>query len=97
MDERTPPLDAVLDAPAPEDTTAKLLRVIRERLGLEPGFVSLPSRFVDDLQADSLDMIDVTMGVEKAFGILIEDDEAAKIVTVEDALTLVRAKLEAKL
>lgn len=80
-----------------EAIETRLLRVIAERLGRESGTVSLPARFVEDLQADSLDMIDVTMSVEKAFGILIEDDEAAKIVTVEDALNLVGAKLKAKL
>lgn len=80
-----------------EPVETRLLRVITERLGCEAGTVTLSARFVEDLQADSLDMIDVTMSVEKAFGILIEDDESATIVTVEDALKLVRAKLGAKL
>ena len=81
MDERTPP-----------DIDATTLRIIENRLGLPAGKAKPEARFVDDLQADSLDLMDVLLALESRFGIAIEDDEAAKLVTVADAAALVRTK-----
>lgn len=51
------------------------------------------SRFVDDLDFDSLDQIEVLMVIEEEFGVEISDEEAETIVTVADAVALVTAKL----
>ena len=54
----------------------------------------LGSAFIDDLGYDSLDMIQAVMDAEDAFGVEISDSEAEKIITVQDAVTLIESKLK---
>jgi len=62
----------------------KVLSIVMDRLEIEPNQVSRKSRFVDDLGADSLDLIDLTMKIEDEFSIYIPDEELDGMKTVED-------------
>lgn len=64
-----------------------LLWWFRDRFG---DHVSLQSPFLDDLGADSLDVVELSMELEEEFGVAIPDEEAAKIKTVADAIRLFR-------
>ena len=68
----------------------KLKNVIAEVLNVDPDEISLDSTFVDDLGADSLDIFQIIMGIEEAFDIEIENEEAEKIVTVGDAVEKIK-------
>ena len=64
----------------------KLKGIIVEQLGVEEGLVTKEATFVDDLAADSLDIVELVMGIEENFEIQIPDEAAEKIVTVGDYL-----------
>jgi len=61
-----------------------------EQLGIEASTVKPAASFVDDLGADSLDRVELVMALEEAFGVEIPDDDAEKIVTVQDAIDYVQ-------
>ena len=70
----------------------RVIQVIVDQLGIDEGDVSLKSSFTEDLDADSLDMVELVMGLEEEFsssGIEIEipDEEAEKIITVKDVIS----------
>ncbi len=60
--------------------------VVVEQLNVNPDEVKMESKFVEDLGADSLDVVELVMALEEKFGIEIPDDEAEKIQTVGDAV-----------
>ena len=64
----------------------KVKQIIVDQLGIEAGDVTPASSFVDDLGADSLDRVELIMALEETFGIEIPDDDAEKIVTVQNAV-----------
>ena len=64
----------------------KLRQIVAGVLNMEAGEISMDTRFADDLGADSLDVFQIIMGIEDAFDIEIDNDEAEKIVTVGDAV-----------
>jgi acyl carrier protein len=66
--------------------------VIVEKLGTDADKVTLEASFVDDLGADSLETVELIMGLEDKFGITIADEEAEKIRTVRDAVTFIESK-----
>ena len=68
----------------------KLQQIIAEVLNIEPEEVTMTSTFVDDLGADSLDIFQIIMGIEEAFDIEIDNDDAEKIVTVGDAVEQIK-------
>jgi acyl carrier protein len=61
-------------------------QIIVEQLGVDEGEVTPSASFVDDLGADSLDQVELTMGLEEKFDIEIPDEDAEKIRTVQDAI-----------
>ena len=71
------------------DITAKVIQVVAEQLGVNEEKVTAEASFVDDLGADSLDTVEVVMGLEEEFGIDIPDEEAEKIQKVGDAIDYV--------
>ena len=64
----------------------KIREIVVEQLGVEEEKVTLDSSFVDDLGADSLDIVELVMALEEAFGVEIPDSEAEKISTVGDVV-----------
>ena len=64
----------------------KLKEIIIDQLGVEEEQVTLKSTFVDDLSADSLDIVELVMNIEEEFDMEIPDEAAEKIVTVEDVV-----------
>ena len=68
----------------------KVKQIIVDQLGVEAGDVTPASSFVDDLGADSLDRVELIMALEETFGIEIPDEEAEKIVTVQNAVDYIQ-------
>ncbi len=68
----------------------KIREIIAEQLGIDENAVSLDTAFVDDLGADSLDLVELIMALEEAFDMEIPDTEAEKIVTVKDAVDYIK-------
>ena len=66
----------------------KLQGIIAEVLNIED--ITMDTTFVDDLGADSLDIFQIIMGIEEAFDIEIDNEEAEKIVTVGDAVEQIK-------
>ncbi len=60
--------------------------VVVEQLNVNPDEVKMESKFVEDLGADSLDVVELVMALEEKFGIEIPDDQAENIQTVGDAV-----------
>ncbi|HOL92523.1 MAG TPA: acyl carrier protein [Clostridiales bacterium] len=68
----------------------KVKKIIVEQLGVEEDEVTLESSFIDDLGADSLDIVELIMALEEEFDIEIPDSEAEKITTVGDAVEYIK-------
>lgn len=71
------------------DTRERLKDVIVAHLGVDASKVKDAARFTDDLGADSIDTSELAMAIEEEFGCSISPDDAAKILTVKDAITFV--------
>jgi acyl carrier protein len=69
----------------------KVKAIIREQLSVSEEDVVPQASFVDDLGADSLDLVEMIMAMEEAFNISIADEDAEKIKTVQDAVNYVQA------
>lgn len=69
-----------------EDIFARVRAVTARILRLDPSKVELSSRFRADLGADSINLIEIAMGLEQELDITLDDDEVAQIVTVSDAV-----------
>ena len=70
----------------------KVKSIVAEQLGVAIEEVKNESSFQDDLGADSLDVVELVMALEEAFGCDIPDEEAEKITTVQAAIDYVNAK-----
>jgi acyl carrier protein len=68
----------------------KVKGIIVEQLGVEESEVVPEAKFVDDLGADSLDIVELVMALEEGYDIEISDEEAEKIVTVGDAIEFIK-------
>lgn len=73
------------------DVEAKVKKIISEQLGIDEDKVTLDSHFADDLEADSLDTVELVMAFEEEFEITIPDDIAEKITTVKIAIEHIEA------
>ncbi len=70
----------------------KVKQIIVEQLGVDESQVDASASFVDDLGADSLDIVELVMAFEEAFDIDIPDEDAEKIQTVKQAVDYIDAK-----
>ena len=68
----------------------KVKKIIAEKLSVELDEVIPDASFVDDLGADSLDLVELIMAMEESFDIEISDDEAEKLQTVQDAISYIK-------
>ena len=67
-------------------TFEQVKKIVKEQLGVEEEEIQMSSTFVDDLGADSLDIVELIMAFEEEFNIEIPDEKAEKIKTVEDVV-----------
>jgi len=67
----------------------KVKHIIVEQLGVDEDEVKAEATFVDDLGADSLDVVELVMALEQEFGIEISDEDAEKLVSVQHAVTYI--------
>ena len=63
--------------------------IVAERLGVDEDKVTMDAEFIGDLNADSLDLVEVIMAMEQEFDVEIKDDEAENIRTVKDAVSFI--------
>lgn len=68
----------------------KVKKIVAEKLSVELDEVVPQASFVDDLGADSLDLVELIMAMEEAFDIEISDEEAEKLQTVKDAIDYIK-------
>jgi acyl carrier protein len=73
----------------PEDIRSGLAEILEEVAGVLPADVSLEKSFTDDLDVDSLSMVEIALAAEEKFGVKIPDDELANLRTVGDAVTYI--------
>ncbi|MCU0303004.1 MAG: acyl carrier protein [Thermoanaerobaculales bacterium] len=70
---------------------AKVKEIIVQQLGVDAEKVTAEASFVDDLGADSLDVVELVMAFEEEFGVEIPDEAAEKIATVKDAIEFLKS------
>ncbi len=73
------------------DTFEKVKKLVSDKLGVEGDKITEKSSFVDDLGADSLDLVDLVMALEDEFGIKVDDDKLEKFVTVGDVVEYINS------
>ncbi|MDY6856415.1 MAG: acyl carrier protein [Thermodesulfobacteriota bacterium] len=76
-----------------ESVELKIKGIISEQLGIDEEEVVNEASFVDDLGADSLDLVELIMALEEEFGQEISDEEAEKILTVQEAIDYINERL----
>ncbi len=74
-----------------EEILAKLGEIVNDIAGTPVENVQMDKSFVDDLDVDSLAMVEIIVECENAFGVTIPDEESKKLVTVGDAVTFIEA------
>ncbi len=68
----------------------KVKAIIAEQLGVDEAEIALESSFIEDLGADSLDIVELVMALEEEFDLVIPDEDAEKIRTVGDAVNYIK-------
>jgi len=76
------------------DVLEKVKEIVVEQLGVDPDEVTNEASFVDDLGADSLDLVELVMALEEEFDLEIPDEDAEKITNVGDAVRYIKDKIE---
>ncbi len=71
----------------------KVKKIIAEQLGVDESEVTPDASFVEDLGADSLDTVELVMALEEEFGIEIPDEDAEKIITVQNSIDYIKERL----
>lgn len=74
-----------------ESVEQRVREIIVKELGVNEEQVTLDAKFVEDLGADSLDIVELVMAFEEAFGIEVPDDDAEKLISVGDVVTYVQS------
>jgi acyl carrier protein len=74
-----------------EVSEARIKEIIAEKLDINPEQITDGAKFIDDLGADSLDVVELIMTLEEEFEIEITDEEAEKIVTVRNAIDFIKS------
>ena len=74
---------------AKKEVVEKVKQIISEQLGIDEADITPNASFIDDLGADSLDQVELVMALEEAFDFSIGDEDAEKILKVQDAIDYV--------
>jgi acyl carrier protein len=74
------------------ETETKIKEIISKQLGVDMEKVTSEASFMDDLGADSLDTVELVMAFEETFSVEIPDEDAEKIVKVQDAINYIKNK-----
>lgn len=74
------------------DIFEKVKEITVEQLGVDESAVTMEASFINDLEADSLDIVELMMALEEEFDIEIPDEEAEKIATVGDAVAYIKER-----
>jgi acyl carrier protein len=77
------------------DLDERITEIIVAQLGTTAAEIVPEASFIDDLGADSLDIVELVMAMEEAFDIEISDDDAEKLQTIGDAVGYLKSRLEA--
>ncbi|MCI0562560.1 MAG: acyl carrier protein [Nitrososphaera sp.] len=72
-----------------QDIVGKVKKMVASQLGKTEDEISLDAAFIEDLGADSLDLVELVMAMEDEFGVEISDEDAQRITTVQDAINYV--------
>ncbi len=72
---------------------SRLTEIYVDQLGIQPEKVTPEAKFIEDFGVDSLDQVELVMAVEEEFDIEIADEEAEKLVTVQDVLDYLQGKV----
>jgi len=72
--------------------TEKVISLLAEQLNIDAKTIKSTSRIVEDLGADSLDMIEMLMSLEENFGISVPDDKVASLKTVDDIVAFIKSE-----
>ncbi|MGH7799571.1 MAG: acyl carrier protein [Thermodesulfobacteriota bacterium] len=72
-----------------QEIVGKVKKMVASQLGKPEDEISLESAFIEDLGADSLDLVELVMAMEDEFGVEISDEDAQRIITVQDAINYV--------
>jgi len=75
-----------------DDVSSKVKKIVADHLGIDEAKVTEESSFIDELDADSLDTLELVMAFEEEFVSEISDSEAEKILTVGDAIKFIESK-----
>jgi acyl carrier protein len=73
----------------------RLQAIVAEQLGVETEKITPDAEFIQDLNADSLDMVELVMSLEEEFGVEISDEEVEKIIKVSDAVEYIEENANA--
>lgn len=76
-----------------EEILGTVKQIVTDKLGVDASKVTPEARFMEDLGADSLGLVDVTMELEEKFGVSIPDEDLPKITTVGSAIDYVMSKM----
>ena len=79
-----------------DEILERIKKVITNQLGIEPDDIKLESTFFEDLDADSLDLVELILTFEEAFKIDISDEAAAEMTSVQDVFNFVKKIIEEK-
>lgn len=74
------------------ETVEQLKKIVADSLGIGMDEIVASASFIDDLGADSLDIVELVMAIEKCFDLEIPDEDAEKIATVQDAIDYVNSQ-----
>ena len=77
-----------------EEIFEKIKNIIVDQLQVSEASVTLEASFIDDLGADSLDLVELIMALEEEFGIEIPDGDAEKVVTVGDVVSYIKENVK---
>ncbi|HOC81835.1 MAG: acyl carrier protein [Thermovirgaceae bacterium] len=76
-----------------DEITARLKEIVMDRLDVEEDQIKPEASFVEDFGADSLDIVELIMGIEEVFDIEIPDEDAEKLTNVGEAMEYIKGKL----